>query len=313
MDINYYEFLGLDRDTLPKPDTKENRILIKNILDTKFQELAPKYHPDRGGDPETFKILLRSITVLGDESLRSAYDGSVNSYFNQSKFDIDWTKYFTYNKDSSAGIFGDIFVNKIKSILNSELDFTPSLSEHGYHWVFNFKYNDTPLTFSIVYNEDEILSLTDGKDFEHTMPFKIYLYFPSKFMKKELDYSSALKDPDSDEYLISPRLKSITYEDLVLIQTTNQKKALEYIDNSLMSDIQNILDNKIIQNRSFETKKTVTEKDLKEFDKSILSKLFKMKTPKYVEDEKAAELIKEIPGKTVKRITTQVIKKKNSN
>ena len=313
MNVNYYDFLGLDKQLFPSHDTKENRIIIKNILDEKFQELAPKYHPDRGGDPENFKLLLRSITVLGDENLKNEYDGNHNSYFSQSKFNIDWTKYFTYNKDSSAGIFGEMFSNKIKDLLNIGLCFSPTLSEHGYHWVFDFKHKDSSLTFSIVYNEDEILSLTDGENFEHTMPFKLYLYFPSKILKKDLDYTHALKDPDSDEYLISPRLKSIAYEDLVLCQTTNQKKAIEYLNNYLLNDINNVINDNVILNYGNDTKKMVSESDLKDFDKSILSKLFKLKTPKYHEDEKAADLIEEIPGKTIKRITTQVIRKKNPN
>ena len=80
--INFYEFLGIDPKQLPYPDSKENRIKLKLILDTKFKELAPKMHPDRGGSQEKFKALLRAITVLGDEKLRSEYDGVSYSVFN---------------------------------------------------------------------------------------------------------------------------------------------------------------------------------------------------------------------------------------
>ena len=314
-EANYYEFLNLDPNTFPKHDSKENKVLLKQILDRKFQELAPIHHPDRGGDPEIFKFLLRSITVLGDENLRKQYDGEEASIFSKSQFDIDWTKYFTYNSESTAGVFGNNFVQKLKTILNVPLLSAPKLPEDGYHWVFDFKSNDVALTFSIVYDEDEVLALTNGEDFTHSMPFKLYLYFPSRSLKRELDYTNAVKMPDVDDYFIYPKLKSISYEDLVLLQTTNQNIAISYLKENFENDIEKIVQNKfvgqILPNNL--VKKTVTETELKEHDKSVLSKLFAIKTPRYEENEKGADFIKDIQVKPIKRITTQVIKKKNSN
>jgi len=309
--VNYYEFLGINPVDLPNHETKENRLLLKEILDSKFQELAPKYHPDRGGDPEKFKLLLRSITVLGDEFMRNEYDGNEVSYFSDSKFDIDWTKYFTYNPNTSAGIFGNMYAKKIAEILNVNIAFSPEIQEHGYHWVFELKIDEVPLTFSIVYNEDEILSLTNGQNFEHTMPFKLYLYFPSKTLKRTLDHTYALKDPESNEYLIYPKLKSISYEDLIVLQTTNQKQALLYLDN-LPKNIEDIKNGNYVDN-NINIKKTVTESELKTFDKNTLNKLFALKTPKYEENESAADFIKTIKRNPIQRITTQVIKKKKVN
>ena len=121
--------------------------------------------------------------------------------------------------------------------------------------------------------------------------------------------------PDVDDYFIYPKLKSISYEDLVLLQTTNQNIAISYLKENFENDIEKIVQNKfvgqILPNNL--VKKTVTETELKEHDKSVLSKLFAIKTPRYEENEKGADFIKDIQVKPIKRITTQVIKKKNSN
>merc|ERR1712164_163319 len=39
-----------------------------------YRKLAVKHHPDKGGDPDTFKEISKAYDILGDEEERTQYD-----------------------------------------------------------------------------------------------------------------------------------------------------------------------------------------------------------------------------------------------
>jgi DnaJ family protein A protein 2 len=39
-----------------------------------YRKLAVKHHPDKGGDPDTFKEISKAYDILGDEEKRTRYD-----------------------------------------------------------------------------------------------------------------------------------------------------------------------------------------------------------------------------------------------
>jgi DnaJ family protein A protein 2 len=60
--MSLYDDLGLERAATPTE--------IKNA----YRKLAMKHHPDKGGDPETFKKISHAYEVLNDQSKRKMYD-----------------------------------------------------------------------------------------------------------------------------------------------------------------------------------------------------------------------------------------------
>ena len=62
--MKLYDILKLSP---PKPLTDED---IKNA----YKKLAIKYHPDRGGDAEKFKELVKAYEILSDKERREIYD-----------------------------------------------------------------------------------------------------------------------------------------------------------------------------------------------------------------------------------------------
>jgi hypothetical protein len=61
---DYYRVLGVDRDA------------TAGQIRRAYRRLAKEHHPDRGGDPQVFRVLQRAYHVLGDETRRAAYDDS---------------------------------------------------------------------------------------------------------------------------------------------------------------------------------------------------------------------------------------------
>merc|ERR1712054_631822 len=57
-----YKILGVEKDA------------SESEIKKAYRKLAMKHHPDRGGDPDTFKEMTEAHTILSDSEKRSLYD-----------------------------------------------------------------------------------------------------------------------------------------------------------------------------------------------------------------------------------------------
>jgi len=113
---DYYQILGVPEDASEEQIKK------------RFRELTKIYHPDRGGDPEKFKQILKAYQILSDKKLRSEYD--LERRINRNTFSYDFDSYDFEDEieedsrnDTSNKFFFDYEENipevvKIKKILD---------------------------------------------------------------------------------------------------------------------------------------------------------------------------------------------------
>lgn len=97
MKKDYYKILGV-----PKNASQEE---IKKA----YYELAHKYHPDKGGDPEKFKEINEAYRVLADPEKRKQYD-QYGHVFEEAPFQPEGTEWFwarPFDFDFDFG-FGDL-------------------------------------------------------------------------------------------------------------------------------------------------------------------------------------------------------------
>lgn len=103
-----------------------------------FRELAKKYHPDRGGDPEQFKKILEAYRVLSDPKLRQEYDQKRKfaHTFTDFNFDFGFDDLFsnlqkTFFFDNLEDIFNDLFGSYSKKVFQKYIikNLTISLQE----------------------------------------------------------------------------------------------------------------------------------------------------------------------------------------
>lgn len=234
-DADYYGLLGIDREALPRGRDVNSRREACLILQDAYRHRLFEVHPDRGGDPEVFKALVRAHTVLSDPSLREVYDrGKPPEGFENVDMSIDWNRVGRYQRGSLADQVGTTLFLAIveqSGIPGLQPKFAPSDPEyHNYHWEFTVPGATKEFVLSIVEDEEEVLRLTAGDQrADASVPFKIYVHVPGVKLVVRREEDDVVVDPLTGEALFPGRIHGIEYMDADLLSTTDYSHAAGFI------------------------------------------------------------------------------------
>lgn len=301
---DYYNILGLVKETLPKGKNRQDKIELSKMLETAFRKMSRKCHPDFGGSNEAFLDLVRARRIIEDPILKKIYD---QGYFDEftlpdenNQFQVDWTKIGTYRPGTPEDTVGySLFLKLcgVKEKLNIVPAFCPDDKEQNYEWDFVIKSDKKEihkLVISIVNDENEVLRLTNGTDLEQALPFKVYICIP----KAGIVFSRA-KDAvlgPNNKILANATINSVSFQDLNFCESTNLNFVNDYIDNQIALDLEKFHngDNEsFIKNELKETKLLDLEA-MKKFDDMKLSQILNLRSYEIVNDEEAANFIENI-------------------
>jgi hypothetical protein len=304
---DYYEILDIAREDFPKGNTRNDKIFISDLIDKAFRKQARKKHPDFGGTNEEFLNLVRARRILEDSLLRNIYDkGEFTEDSNidaENPFIVDWNKVGTYRKgtpEDSIGFSLFFTVAEMKDKLNLVPAFYPQTSEHNYEWDFLIKDTKSKLVLSIVNDENEVLRLTDSKQIEESLPFKIYICIPRTNLFLRRNTSNQVVSPDGNKVMINGELTSVSYSDYNLLETTSLETAKNYLKTQLENDLQDLHNGKLTKNLSKiendnKQSKWMSGDEMKQFDKEKLQMILNLRSHNTKFDEKAADFIDKLP------------------
>jgi curved DNA-binding protein CbpA len=304
---DYYEILDIAREAFPKGNTRNDKIFISDLIDKAFRKQARKKHPDFGGTNEEFLNLVRARRILEDSLLRNIYDkGEFTEDSNldaENPFIVDWNKVGTYRKgtpEDSIGFSLFFTVAEMKDKLNLVPAFYPQTSEHNYEWDFLIKDTKSKLVLSIVNDENEVLRLTDSKQIEESLPFKIYICIPRTNLFLRRNTSNQVVSPDGNKVMINGELTSVSYSDYNLLETTSLETAKNYLKTQLENDLQDLHNGKLTKNLSKiendnKQSKWMSGDEMKQFDKEKLQMILNLRSHNTKFDEKAADFIDKLP------------------
>ncbi len=311
---DYYNILGLVKETLPKGKNRQDKIELSKMLETSFRKMSRKCHPDFGGSNEAFLDLVRARRIIEDPILKKIYD---QGYFDEftlpdenNQFQVDWTKIGTYRPGTPEDTVGySLFLKlcSLKEKLNIVPAFCPDDKEQNYEWDFVIKSDKKEihkLVISIVNDENEVLRLTNGDDLEQALPFKIYICVP----KAGIVFSRA-KDAvlgPNNKVLANATINSVSFQDLNFCESTNLDFVNTYIENQIALDLEKFHNGdteSFIKNEIKETKLLDLEA-MKKFDDMKLSQILNLRSYEIVNDEEAANFIENI-DKTSKKTNAE--------
>jgi hypothetical protein len=300
---DYYNILGLIKETLPKGKNRQDKIELSKMLEVAFRKMARKSHPDFGGSNEAFLDLVRARRIVEDPILRKIYDQGFFEEFTivneDDSFKVDWAKIGTYRKGTPEDTIGFSLFLKLcenKSELGLVPAFFPTTNEHNYEWDFVVDGQEkTKLVISIVNDENEVLRLTSNEDVEKALPFKIYICIPKAnlvFLREE----NSVLTPEG-KTLINGNITKAAYNDLDLLETTNLETANSYIKKRLKTDLISFMNGELKPIVKANQAKMMDSEEMKKYDKDKLSEILNLRKFVYNNDEKASTFLENIGNK----------------
>lgn len=109
--MDYYDVLEINKNA-------NNKEIKKN-----YRNLAIKYHPDKGGDPEKFKQISEAYEILSDSNKRKEYDNKLTeNLFTNTNNSIDIFNELFYKQNTNINIMNNLFENLFSASLDNFYD-----------------------------------------------------------------------------------------------------------------------------------------------------------------------------------------------
>lgn len=328
--IDYYSVLGLQKGCLPAGANRAEKERITDILNRAYKATAFKTHPDFANSPEEkdalnekFKLVVRAHTILSNPLYRDYYESGGNvrptTVEEGNTMEVDWSQVGTYREGMLQDTLGNSLFLKICELsekFNLIPAFKPTLEAHNFEWDFvipdvQLRPNEpTKLAMSCVNDENTVLKLTTGDNIEDSLPFKIFFCIPRAALHflREPSKEFTLGDGDNmTKYNVTGSLKAAVYSDINLLETTTFKEALEFIsEGGLENCLKSLRDGSLVdKQKQFDKDNNqsqwLTSDQVKELDAKKLRSILISKTFFTKRDDKAAELIDQIPDNAVRR------------
>lgn len=329
--IDYYKILGLQKGCLPQGKSRSEREQITQILNVAYKKAAFGSHPDFANNDEDrqllnekFKLVVRAHTILSNPLYREYYESGGASrpatVEQGNALQVDWSKVGTYREGMLEDTIGNtIFLNITKKAekLNLVPAFKPFSEAHNFEWDWVIPDVEiragepTKLALSCVNDESDVLKLTSGDKVESSLPFKIYICIPRAALYFLRDEKQEYKLGDSENapiFTLQGGLKAALYSDINLFETTYLPEALEYISDGgkLEKDLEDLRSGILLQKQKDFDKENnqsqwLSTDQIKKLDADKLRSILISKTFFTEKNEKASEVIDQLPDKVVRK------------
>jgi len=235
--LDYYELLDVDKTKLQPGKNLEQRKYNRRVLHKAFQKQAWTVHPDRYPDDqkekqaEIFKNTVRAYEILSDPQLRRIYENGDSRDSEAREIGVDPNSLGKFRQESIENEIGTILFSLLMENIsgNHKMKFFPYDEEyHNFTWEIELEDSKMNLALSIVKDEDEVLRLTSSDDAKESLPFKIYIFFPSAITHYEREPDTVVETANFRE-VYRGKILSVKTIDAELYAGTNLEDAVEYI------------------------------------------------------------------------------------
>jgi curved DNA-binding protein CbpA len=309
---DYYAILGIEPGSLIECKTTKEKQEVAVILEQAFRRCARVAHPDfDGGSAEAFKLVVQAHTILSDPLLRKIYESKGEykpSMIGDGSIQVDWSNFGTYRKgtiEDTVGyaLFFDICNRKEELGLIPAFHPIDEFDNYEWDWVIDGCNTEDgrqyKLALSLVYDENDVLRLTNRDTIDDSLPFKIYLCVPrsSLYFLRGEEEKVTYEDGSSDTLI--GELQAATYSDFEIFETTVLSQVQEYINNSLAGYLEKFRSGDIVetqQKKDLEANQNtwISPKQMKELDIDVLKAIMRMKTFRGIKDENADNFLDDI-------------------
>lgn len=235
--LDYYELLGVDKTKLQPGKNLEQRKYNRRVLHKAFQKQAWSVHPDRfpadqrEKQSEIFKNTVRAYEILSDPQLRRIYESGDPKDNETRELGIDPNSLGKFRQESIENEIGTILFSLLMEHIDTphKMKFFPYDEEyHNFIWEVGLDNSAIDLALSIVKDEDEILRLTSLEGAKESLPFKIYIFFPSAITHYEREPDTIVETANFRQ-VYRGKILDVKTVDAELYAGTNLDDAVEYI------------------------------------------------------------------------------------